>query len=46
MGIYTGNRADIYRAVYRAIYINDYRAFLVYQCCVLVELRVELRVEF
>ena len=30
--------ADIYRAVYRAIYVDNYRAFLVYQYCVLVEL--------
>ena len=38
MGIYTGDHADIYKAVYGAIYIDNYRAFLVYQCCVLVEL--------
>ena len=37
MGVCTGDRADVCRAVYGAIYIN-YRAFLVYQCCVLVEL--------
>jgi hypothetical protein len=30
MGIYTGNHINIYRAVYGAIYINNYRAFLVY----------------
>ena len=38
MGICTGDRADICRAVYGAINVDDYRAFLVYQCCVLVEL--------
>jgi hypothetical protein len=36
--IYIGNYVDIYRAVYRAIYTDNYRAFLVYQCCVLVKL--------
>ena len=39
MGVYTGDCADVYRAIYRAVYADDYRAFLVYQCCVLVELR-------
>ena len=38
MGIYTGDRVDICRAVYRAIYVDNYRAFLVYQCCELVKL--------
>jgi hypothetical protein len=39
MGVRTGDRADVRRAVYRAVRVDDYRAFLVYQCCVLVELR-------
>jgi len=30
MGVYIGNCINVYRAVYRAIYIDDYRAFLVY----------------
>ena len=30
MGVYTGDYADVYRAVNRAIYGDDYRAFLVY----------------
>ena len=30
MGICTDNRVNIYRAVYGAIYIDDYTAFLVY----------------
>jgi hypothetical protein len=30
MGVYTSNCLDIYRAVYRAVYIDNYRAFLVY----------------
>ena len=34
-----GDHVDIYRAVYRAIYIDNYKAILVYQCCVLVELQ-------
>ena len=38
MGVCIGNYTDVCRAVYRAVYIDDYRAFLVYQCCVLVEL--------
>ena len=38
MGVYTGDRADVRRAVYRAVPVDDYRAFLVYQYCVLVEL--------
>jgi hypothetical protein len=38
MGICMGDHTDIYRAIYGAIYVDDYRAFLVYQCCVLVEL--------
>jgi hypothetical protein len=38
MGIYMGDYVNIYRAVYGAIYIDNYRAFLVYQCCVLVKL--------
>ena len=42
MDICTGDRADIYRAVYGAvygaIYVDGYRTFLVYQCCVVVEL--------
>ena len=33
-----GDRVDIRRAVYGAVYADDYRAFLVYQYCVLVEL--------
>jgi len=36
--VYIGDCVDVCRAVCRAIYIDDYRAFLVYQCCVLVEL--------
>ena len=36
--VYMGDRADVRRAVYRAVRADDYRAFLVYQCCVLVEL--------
>ncbi len=46
MGVYIdvcmGDHVDIgravYRAVYRAVRADNYRAFLVYQCCVLVEL--------
>ena len=46
MGVYTGDRVDVCRAVRRDIRMgvcmggraDDYRAFLVYQCCVLVEL--------
>ena len=30
MGVYIGDRVDIYRAIYRAVYIDNYRAFLVY----------------
>jgi hypothetical protein len=41
-----GDCADIYRAVYGAVRVDNYRAFLVYQCCVLVELRIKLQVEF
>ena len=37
MGVYTGDYIDVYRAVYRDSCIDNYRAFLVYQCCVLVE---------
>src|SRR6266550_748492 len=33
-----GDRADVRRAVYRAVRADDYRAFLVYQCCMLAEL--------
>ena len=39
MGVRTGDRADVRRAVYRAVRADDYIAFLVYQCCVLVELQ-------
>ena len=39
MGICIGDCIDIYKAVYRAIYIDNYRAILVYQCCVLVKLQ-------
>ena len=39
MGVRTGDRVDVYRAIYRAVCIDDYRAFLVYQCCMLVELQ-------
>jgi len=38
MGVYTGDYVDVRRAVYRAVYVDNYRAFLVYQCYVLVEL--------
>ena len=38
MGVRTGDRADVRRAIYRAVRADDYRAFLAYQCCVLVEL--------
>ena len=38
MGVRTGNRVDVRGAVYRAVCVDDYRAFLVYQCCMLVEL--------
>jgi hypothetical protein len=38
MGVRTGDRADVRRAVCRAVRVDNYRAFLVYQCCVLVEL--------
>jgi len=38
MGVRTGDCADVRRAVYRAIYIDNYRAFLVYHYCILVEL--------
>ena len=38
MDICTGDRAHVYRAVYGAIYVDSYRTFLVYQCCVVVEL--------
>ena len=34
-----GNCIDNYRAVYRAVRVDNYRTFLVYQCCVLVELQ-------
>ncbi len=30
MGICTGDCVDVCRAVYGAIYVDDYRAFLVY----------------
>ena len=30
MGVCTGDRVNIYKAVYRAIYADNYRAFLVY----------------
>jgi len=30
MGVRIGNCADVRRAVYRAVYIDNYRAFLVY----------------
>ena len=30
--------ADIYRAVYKAIRVDNYRTFLIYQCCILVEI--------
>ena len=48
MGVCPGDRADVCRAVYGAIYVDDYRAFLVYQCCVsrALELRIKLQVEF
>jgi hypothetical protein len=36
--VYISNRTDVYRAVYRAIYTDDYKAFLIYQCCVLIKL--------
>jgi len=38
MGVCTGDRVDVCRAVYGAVRADDYTAFLVYQCCVLVEL--------
>ena len=39
IGVCTGDRADVCRAVYGAVRADDYRAFLVYQYCVLVKLR-------
>jgi hypothetical protein len=30
MGVYTGDHIDIYRAIYRAVRADNYRAFLVY----------------
>ena len=38
-----GDRADVRRAVYRAVYVDDYRAFLVYQCCMLVKLWISIQ---
>jgi len=38
IGVRTGDYADVRRAVCRAAYIDNYRAFLVYQYCILVEL--------
>ena len=42
MGVRTGDRVDdhidVYRAVRRAVRVDNYRAFLVYQYCMLVEL--------
>ena len=35
MGIYTSNRVDVCRAVYA----DNYRVFLVYQCCMLESFR-------
>jgi hypothetical protein len=48
MGICIGDHADIYRASYRAIYVDNYRAFLVYQYCVFkaLKLHIKLQVEF
>ena len=39
MGVCMGNRVDVYRAVYGAVRADNYGAFLVYQCYVLVELQ-------
>ena len=36
--IYMGNCVDVYRAVYRTIHADNYKAFLVYQCYILGEL--------
>jgi hypothetical protein len=30
MGVYTGDRVDVRRAIYRAACVDNYRAFLVY----------------